>query len=99
MVLTVLASVAAQADTVYRCAGPAGEVYFTDRVFGRPFQTLTWADVLTLPAPMRKTWRCTAAPRQAARERSADKDRRVRAPSGETGAGTQLASQKGIERA
>jgi len=52
VMLLSLPSAAARADTIYRCAGPDGEVYFTDRACtGGAVQRLDPADVLTLPAP------------------------------------------------
>jgi hypothetical protein len=66
------------ADTVYRCAGPDGEAYFTDLACaGGTVQTLDPADVLTIPAPdaheIANVQRIDRA--QAARERAADKER------------------------
>ena len=105
MVLTGFASAAAHADPVYRCAGPDGEVYFTDLACaGGAVQTLDPADVLTLPAPdahdMANVQRLDKA--QAARERSADKERltQLRAESRETAARARscAAAHEGIDR-
>ena len=107
LIAVVLASFAGavQADTVYRCAGPNGEAYFTDLACaGGAVQTLDPADVLTLPAPdaheMADVQRLDKA--QAARDRSADKDRltQQRAESREAAARARscAAAHEGIDR-
>lgn len=69
---------ATRADAIYRCAGPDGEAYFTDRTCPEgELQTFDPANVLTIPAPdahdMARVQRLDKE--QAARERSMEKER------------------------
>ena len=105
LMLMSFSSAVARADTIYRCTGPDGEAYFTDRACtGGAVQTLDPAAVLTLPAPdatdMARAQRLDNE--RAARERSVAKARlsQQRAESRDAAARARscAAAREGLER-
>lgn len=105
MLLLGLTAFATHADTIYRCAGPDGEAYFTDRVCpGGTVQTLDPADVLALPAldanDIANVQRLDEE--QATRERAEEKQRLVQQRTNSREAAARAhscaAAREGLER-